>query len=828
MIMIEEISFKQWVQNEILKRLQSKAKDPPTIFWCDPNRLWQEILEKISEGTFELWTEDDNELVIRHKLYHSEKKPRVILLPKSKDELTFLKVYTSNENDIIEIDFLEALYRYGAPIPSEIQVDVKPHLSAYIKDWLDEPLSIWRNFLSSGSKALLTENDVLAVLSNTTFSELAASGKFDLFQQIVVDDYGLPDPRDSEEIEWRKKSIASMIYTEAYDTNPKNPPSDSNLVIYPENQRKKILHLLDLWKKRTDYFPYFESLCDEADQFAQLQYWANSIELDLETYSSRLVEETILQNEIMRLTKLLPRELCQSLSKKKSVYQKHAESFWGKTVSSKIDWKTLLEYSETAETLYENEGIENKWSTTNDAVHWYIRSGWKVDAFGEHIFKERSDLPGTLFSIRSKLRKAHHRHTDRTNLEFSQLIDKQGIESIEFDDRFMDNDKLIKESDKIAFIFIDALRFELGKRLCEKVNQGEPIERAVIVATSSSIPTITSLGMALALPGEKDLEVTINNKKNGFRIVDKSNEIIVDEKAGRKQWLKKYYDLTESSFIDIDDLLDVKNPQANKKLGKKLFIFGKDFDEEGHQGKLQITGAENLVDRYFRTIRMLRNLGYTNIVIVTDHGYFHWEPEDDEIEIKPEGEILLSARRYAIGNNLQSQAAIRLKVSNSNIECLIPRSVNIFKTYGGMGFYHGGITLQEYIIPVLKVEWPKKSTKVQAVLKPITEITSLNQRVEIEPGVTQHDLMGRPDENTVSRRVFVKVENPINRTILFKSDEDHLIEPGGVKKIVELKKIEGAEAAFNSEVNILVCDSENEQVLDQRKVMLKVQLDEWY
>lgn len=60
--------------------------------------------------------------------------------------------------------------------------------------------------------------------------------------------------------------------------------------------------------------------------------------------------------------------------------------------------------------------------------------------------------------------------------------------------------------------------------------------------------------------------------------------------------------------------------------------------------------------------------------------------------------------------------------------------VNAFKTYGGLGFFHGGATLQEIIIPVIYAEWPQKTTEITIVLKPVQFITSLTPRVQIEDG----------------------------------------------------------------------------------------------
>jgi hypothetical protein len=45
---------------------------------------------------------------------------------------------------------------------------------------------------------------------------------------------------------------------------------------------------------------------------------------------------------------------------------------------------------------------------------------------------------------------------------------------------------------------------------------------------------------------------------------------------------------------------------------------GAEFDIDGHEGQLQIIGADEHLKRYARTIRQLRNMSYSTVVVVTD------------------------------------------------------------------------------------------------------------------------------------------------------------------------------------------------------------------
>ena len=55
------------------------------------------------------------------------------------------------------------------------------------------------------------------------------------------------------------------------------------------------------------------------------------------------------------------------------------------------------------------------------------------------------------------------------------------------------------------------------------------------------------------------------------------------------------------------------------------------------------------IERYVRVVRRLRDVGYSTVAVVTDHGFLHWEPEKDEVDDPPTGEVLWRSRRAVVG-----------------------------------------------------------------------------------------------------------------------------------------------------------------------------------
>src|SRR5690606_13792654 len=64
----ESDTLRTWVRREIASFLNRKVSPPPLVLWCDPARVWREILEATAaDGDFELWAEEEHELVLRER-----------------------------------------------------------------------------------------------------------------------------------------------------------------------------------------------------------------------------------------------------------------------------------------------------------------------------------------------------------------------------------------------------------------------------------------------------------------------------------------------------------------------------------------------------------------------------------------------------------------------------------------------------------------------------------------------------------------------------------------------------------------------------------------
>ncbi len=653
--------------------------------------------------------------------------------------------------------------------------------------------------------------------------------RFGVFIRRAVEDFGLPDPTGMAEDSWRVAATARLLATEAAHCCPQNPPREGESIIPRGLPRENALKHLKMWQNHIRFIPSFERLVEAADKTLGLPYWARNQDTPPRSKSSRAVEETLFTQMAERFDRieeidLLTRELEQHIQD----FQDRSVSFWGRVATHRIGWRHLEQLAEAASLLVENAGIEQTFKTAKDAITWYVHSGWMLDQAGELLFIESPELPTQLHRVRARLRRGYLRRVDQVGRTFSELLIKGGEEVLSLPSA---GEAVIGEIERsktpTALVFLDACSLQFGHRLAAIINKGEPAERATIRTAIAPIPSITALGMAFALPVERrQLHVVFSEEEGDFGLTANGFDGNLRLAKERRRWLSAYFDVKD--FLTIADVLDSEKLKPAGKARRLIIIEGDEFDKEGHEGQLELTGADEHLERYGQAFRKLKAAGYNRIIVVTDHGFFHWQPDADEVEdAKPDGEVLWSSRRAVIGRNLKHMSAIHLPVPCSGLEAMVPRSINAFRTYGGLGYFHGGATLQELIIPVLVAHWPAKAAKIHVVLKPVGHITSEMPRIQVEAG-TQGQLTVYPDGSKLARRVAVKVREPSSGKLVFRHAVAIIVEPGGKTATVQLQLVEPRPGlAYGTKLMVEVLDADDEELLAREEIILKVDIDEW-
>lgn len=825
------VTLRNWLQQEISTILARNAGAPSYLVWCDPDLAWKDLLQMAAEnGAFELWADEIHQLILRERLYRAPHTPRVVWLPVSREDIGYFEIFALLAEEVRQEGLPQALSRYGVNIPTERWHELAPLLPAYAKTWIDYPLDYWHRHFPG---PLIDDDQFLQILAGVghPLTDFLDPQLAPVFYRRAVEDFGLPDPQVGALDAWRVQATATLLITDAAQQVPNHPPAASGRIITAEAPRRQALKLLAQWQQRLDMIDAFERLTAQADGSAGLDYWAGSLPQLSPPLASPGAERSLFQAETSRLA-LFGQDfaaVARHLSDHAAIYQAHNQSFWGRTAGKRVRWSWLVEMAAMAQLLHAQHGVEKGWQTTADAVTWFTETGWQVDYAGESIFREEATLPDSLQTVRQSLRLAYQRHLDRTNRALSELLSHQPLPDLHYAGEIIGREvEKATKNRPVAVVVLDACRYDVGRRLAALMNAGEPKERAEVTAARAPLPSITPIGMPHALPGMSKPNVTWTGKKPvpwhveapGF-----SGNLAV--KGDRISWLKQSYKLSDAAFMQIGEVMDGPNKVNARERGHLLFVFADELDD--HEGNLKPHGLDREIERYAALLRQLRAGGYSTIFVVTDHGFFHWEGDADEHGLdKPEGEILYASRRAMAGHGLQHNTALFLPLSGNNeMQCAIPRSIQAFKTHGGLGYFHGGATLQEIVIPVLAVRWPQQMRVIGVVLKPISQITSLTPRLEVEPEGIDADLFGNVDEKLVGRRVQVVIRHAQSGHSLFES-EPVSIEPGGDKKTVQLTKVEGTEAALRSKLDVIARDADSGEILDRCMATLMKELDAWF
>lgn len=121
---------------------------------------------------------------------------------------------------------------------------------------------------------------------------------------------------------------------------------------------------------------------------------------------------------------------------------------------------------------------------------------------------------------------------------------------------------------------------------------------------------------------------------------------------------------------------------------------------------------DTAVGNVARAVRKLAGLGVERFVISADHGYqFTREKEEAFHTDPPGGETLAVHRRCWIGRGGKTPpGALRVNGAelgyDTPLDFIFPTGIGVFKAGGSLAYHHGGISLQELIVPALSLRIP--------------------------------------------------------------------------------------------------------------------------
>ncbi|NLY01638.1 MAG: PglZ domain-containing protein [Rhodopirellula sp.] len=260
--------------------------------------------------------------------------------------------------------------------------------------------------------------------------------------------------------------------------------------------------------------------------------------------------------------------------------------------------------------------------------------------------------------------------------------------------------------EKIAYVWVDALRFEMGRELARLLGDDFAVEIQTVVAAA---PTITEIGMAALLPGAHETAkvVSVGDGKLALEIGGNT----IRDRKDRVAFLKE-----RAGVAVFDAKLDDLLPKPSKRVREGIssaqlaLVTSQEIDELCEQDNIaqarrQMDGVLNDLRR---GVRVLADLGVERIVLAADHGHLFAEELSEDMKVEaPGGETVDLHRRVWVGRGGQADdALLRMPLSSlgmdGEFDLAAPLTFACFKCKGGArAYFHGGLSPQEALVPVL-------------------------------------------------------------------------------------------------------------------------------
>ena len=268
---------------------------------------------------------------------------------------------------------------------------------------------------------------------------------------------------------------------------------------------------------------------------------------------------------------------------------------------------------------------------------------------------------------------------------------------------------------KVYVIVSDALRYEVAASLTEQLRR-ETQSKVSLESMQGIFPTITKFGMAALLPHQ---QLNVEQRPNG------GVAVLADgcstEMPNRDKVLKSAH--FASVALQYKNIVKLKRAERQELVKGMdiVYIYHDKIDEASHTSdNLVFSACNDAIVEIKNIVRIICNeFGGTHIYITSDHGFLYtYSPlnEDDKVDKNSFNQQDIDyGRRYAImqkGAHPDYLLPIKFVDNQAGFDAFAPReNIRIKMSGGGLNFVHGGISLQEMVIPVIEYQFLRNTNK---------------------------------------------------------------------------------------------------------------------
>lgn len=377
--------------------------------------------------------------------------------------------------------------------------------------------------------------------------------------------------------------------------------------------------------------------------------------------------------------------------------------------------------------IYDNQSSE-------DYINMYKEKLYEIDLHFRHVIllsNQNDKYEENIEQLKTKINNQYEIYLDKLGSYFSKSLE------IKKDWSFLGETPLrhfYNELQRISFkkmfvIISDALRFEVASELYESLLMDNRLKgKAELESMIAPVPSITKVGMASLLPNQ-DLNY--------------GNDILVDglssnSTAARDKILtnkNSTYAAIRYNEISKMNRAEIRDYMKDKSL---VYIYHNVIDNAGEHQENRVFEASKEAIKEIQSliVKLYQTLQISNFIVTADHGYFYRDFKvDDSLKYNDVSKLkpIELSRRYAVVNDETSLPyTLKFKLDymgKNNQSVIIPYSYDYFKSSGGIQYVHGGASLQEIIVPLLKIS-ELRSGALKESMGPVgVRIKSINRTI---------------------------------------------------------------------------------------------------
>lgn len=740
--------------DEVKKVLEENLNKEPIhnkkrniVFWYDDDGEFASDIEELElDNASIIRLEDNNSFYIKYLLekedidsnyliYSSKAKPKarenfLLDIFKYSDEFFTDKATVNMRSLGIKDDRLKPIFKKHTKFFNNKE-RFKKFKSYEIEDYSEENINI-AVFASLCKVQVLDFELVLKTIlmeevyeENKYMKDIKNYGDIDAFWKFVESRYGYT----LKEKNLENLMIMFMLTNLNYNLNKKLPSSWSKFV---STKAPNAIVFTDHFMSHKDDRIVFNILANKIQDKINLNDYIDK--WDIEDYINC---DTFKEFDIKIISRLIDNlsENIGEFEKYKSIINKRRTTHWYSIFKNEysatyyaielLKLKNELQNSLRETNLFE---MINNYTNKYYLFDYYYRKYYlSYDAIGENkeLFNDLTEIIENLYT---------NWYLDELSYKWSTLIEDELKDNFKIQGLTMQKDfydeyiKSYVEKDERVFVIIsDAFRYEAGVEFNDILNK-ERRGTTELSFMQASIPTYTKLGMASLLPHSS---IKMDNEA---RIL--IGGINSQGTQNRGKILSNYSN--EALAISYNNIADmIKSDYKEVFTGKKLvYIYHNVIDALGDKPLTERDVFEG-VERTFKDLndivrKLVNNLSATNIYITADHGFIYRRSElkaNDKLS-KIKVDSIEETRRFILTEEIVDEREVlnipmNYIFDDTNLNAILPKGITRFKVQGaGANYVHGGGSLQEMIIPVIRYKNIRKDEyKAEKVEVKLTNIS---------------------------------------------------------------------------------------------------------